>query len=486
MRVRVTDFLIYRWRYIVSYGFLIVCVGVVLFIASFYVPGELREAELTSSVQSGSLSIKSLSPSMVIDLPYHVLQRVIFNIFGVSTFTIKLPSLILGVGTVLGLFLLLSTWFRRNVAVFGTIIAVTSTQFLFLVQDGTPGIMHTFVAVWLLFAATYVTRQKLFGTLWKVITLVLIGTALYLPLGSYLVLAILTTSLFHPHIRHIIKRFSRLRFILAIVLGCIAITPLIYASILDPGVARTLLGIPDHSIDFWRNTTQVGTDISGFASQSTGALVRPLYSLSIVLLAGIGLYKLITYKYTARSYITMVWGALLIPLIILNPERVTETFPLAALLMSLGIATLISDWYKLFPRNPYARVAGLIPLTIVIIGIMSLSVLRYIGNYQYNSSILSFYSKDLTLLQRQLTNLKSTSSNTILYAGPSEAAFYTLVAHYDKRFSVDRSFTASNQIVIVAHDARTHIPPRTELKEIVTNSRATDGNRFYIYQTPSK
>ena len=329
MRVRVTDFLIYRWRYIVSYGFLIVCVGVVLFIASFYVPGELREAELTSSVQSGSLSIKSLSPSMVIDLPYHVLQRVIFNIFGVSTFTIKLPSLILGIGTVLGLFLLLSTWFRRNVAVFGTIIAVTSTQFLFLVQDGTPGIMHTFVAVWLLFAATYVTRQKLFGTLWKVITLVLIGTALYLPLGSYLVLAILTTSLFHPHIRHIIKRFSRLRFILAIVLGCIAITPLIYASILDPGVARTLLGIPDHSIDFWRNTTQVGTDIAGFASQSTSALVRPLYSLSIVLLAGIGLYKLITYKYTARSYITMVWGALLIPLIILNPGTYTSGVPYA-------------------------------------------------------------------------------------------------------------------------------------------------------------
>jgi hypothetical protein len=81
----------------------------VLFIAFMFVPGELRQGEVDSSIKSASLSLKSLSPDMVVDLPYHVLQRFSINLFGSTTAAIKLPSLVLALLTAIGFFFLVKT-----------------------------------------------------------------------------------------------------------------------------------------------------------------------------------------------------------------------------------------------------------------------------------------------------------------------------------------------------------------------------------------
>ena len=407
MRTQVTDYLIYRWRYALGYLFIMLTVAAVIAIASIYVPGALREGEIASSLQSGSLSVESLDPNMAVNLPYHVLQRLSFMLFGVTTLSIKLPSIVLGTLTVIGLFLLIRTWFRRNVAIIATVIAATSTQFLFLLQDGTPAITFSFLTVWLLFAATYVTRRKMFGTLWKVLTGILMASALYVPLGIYLVIAIMTTAIFHPHIRHLINHFSRPRLWIGVVLGSLSAAPAIYASILDKNVLFSLIGFPPTPLHMKDNLSQLALDFFGFSAHSTTYMIQPLYSLSLLLLIGVGIYKLLTYKYTARSYATLTLGLILVPLIILNPQHVTHLFPLGCLMIAMGIATLITDWYKLFPRNPYARVAGLIPLTILVLGTVYVSVTRYMNNYSYSPEILSHYSNDLRLVQREVAHAKA-------------------------------------------------------------------------------
>jgi len=109
MQSQVNDFLVYRWRYILSYAFVGLIIAAVVTIASMYVPGALRSGEMNSALQSGALSMESLDPLMVIDLPYHILQRLSFMAFGVSTISIKLPSIVLGLATILGLYLLVRT-----------------------------------------------------------------------------------------------------------------------------------------------------------------------------------------------------------------------------------------------------------------------------------------------------------------------------------------------------------------------------------------
>lgn len=311
------------------------------------------------------------------------------------------------------------------------------------------------------------------------------ATALYTPLGVYLIVAVLTTTFFHPHIRHLIRRFSRPRLWIGVALGVVSALPLIYASIVNPSVPLTLLGIPTGNLDIKLNLSTLLLDLFGFASVSTNYLLRPVYSLGLVLLIAIGVYKLLTYKYTARSYVTLTLGLMLVPLIILNPEHVTHLFALACLMIALGLATLITDWYKLFPRNPYARIAGLVPLSILVLGIVISGVLRYMNSYIYSPEVLAHYSNDLRLIQRNVATATKAKSSVTLVTSAKRLPFYALVAHYDKRFTATAQLPATiapGSTLILTHDAYHAAAFKHMPSLIVTNRFANNSDRLYIYK----
>ena len=484
MYERVTDFFIYKWRYPLGYALISALLILVVGIAIFTTPGGLRVGEMDAVVKSASLSVESLEPSMVINLPYHVLQRGIFMVFGVSTITIKLPSLILGLMTIVGVFFLTRIWFRRNVAVLTTILAATSTQFLFLIQDGTPAIMYTFIVIWLLLSGTLVTRNYAFNTFWKVFAGVLLASALYVPLGIYLVIAVIITAWLHPHIRYIVRHITRMRLILAVSLAAAFVTPVIYACIVDPTTLRTLLGINITHFALWQNIVEMWHAFAGFLSPVNSYLVLPLFSLGVVVLMTIGVYNLWRQRHTARGYVVFILGGLLLPFIFLDSTHVGNVFALAVILMGYGISYLISTWYRLFPRNPYARIAGLIPLTVLILGMVYSGIIRYTHNYTYNPDVLSYYSDDLRLLDGTLAKYPAKTSITVL-TSDNELAFYNVVAHYDTRFTATNS--PSTQVyLIVTHDAQPAAPKDIAVNTIVANARAVDADRFYIYKTSDK
>ena len=483
MRNQVTDYILYRRRFLLGYLFIFAVVTVMVVIASVYVPGGLREAEIASSLQSGKLSVESLEPPMVIDLPYHILQRVSFMLFGVSIVSIKLPSILLGIATAVGFFLLARTWFRRNVAIISTLLAVCSAQFLFLIQDGTSDIMYSFLTIWILFAATYVTRKKLFGTFWKVLTGALMATALYTPLGIYLVLAVLTTAFFHPHIRYTILRFSRPRLWIGVILGIVSIVPLVYASVIDKTVLFTLLGLPQGDLRIKDNLVEIASLLFGVFPDIDSHMMRPIYSLGLLLICAVGVYKLLTYKHTARSYITLSLSVLMLPLIVFNPDRITYLLPLILLFTALGIATLITDWYKLFPRNPYARIAGLVPLAVLVIGVAYTGVERYMYNYIYSPTVATHYSNDLRLFSRAVTRFEA--DKPVAVVAKSELPFYQLVAEHDSRFSVMSDMPVKGTR-IVSHLANKRVATAEQPSLIITNRLKDNADRFYIYKSVQK
>lgn len=482
----VTEYTLYAKRYLIGYLLVLALFVGILSIAAFYVPGALRHGEMDSALTSGALSMQSINPESVVNLPYYLLQRLSFMTLGVTPFSIKLPSIILGALTAIGIFVLTRTWFRRNVAVITTAIAISSTQFLFLLQDGTAAIIFSFITVWLLAACTFVTRSHLFTTFWKVVACVLMATALYIPLGIYLVLAIVITASLHPHIRYVIRRVARVRLTIAILLGLISVAPLIYAIIIKPSVALMLLGIPTEGLNLPASLLQAGQDLFGFFSTSNSYQLRPLYPLGTTLLILIGIYKLLTVKYTARSYTVLILGACLTILVAINPTHATALYPIAVLMIAMGIATLIVNWYKLFPRNPYARVAGLVPITVLVVGLVFSGLMRYMNNYTYNPNILSHYTTDLKLLDRSLTH-EAGAKKIQLVASARELPFYGLVAHYDTRFSVSTDIDPAATTVVVSREAQHGIrAPELPLATIVTSKKSSDSDRFYIYKTAVK
>jgi uncharacterized membrane protein len=481
----ITDYSLYRWRYILGYGFIGLVLLAVFAVAGLFVPGALSPGEMQAVIKSDaiSFSLASFEPAAIINLPYHLLQRISIEIFGLSQLSIKLPSLLLGLLSAVGMLLLLRTWFRRNVAVLTTVLVITTGQFLFVAQSGTESIIYIFWSIWLLVAAMMVSRGARGTGIWKIVLFGIAALSLYTPLSIYILLALVSAILLHPHLRYLVRRLPKPKLLIASFCALLLIAPLGYMIWLEPSIGLKLLGIPSGWPDFQANAFQLLKQYLDFFSPSSSVLMTPIYGLGSMILIVLGIIRLVTTKYTARSYITASWIILLLPVLIINPDFVSITFVPVVLLMAMGISTLLSNWYRLFPLNPYARIAGLIPLAVLIGGMVLSGVDRYMYGYLYDPRTAGNFSEDLRLLNTQLADKKR--GKTSIVVTEKEKDFYDVVARHNNDILVATAATPTSETTIITKAA--YIPnPTVEPWRIITDSTANDADRFFIYKSNTK
>lgn len=480
MKRNVKDYRLYRWRYGLGYLLGLSAVVTLMLLAALYVPGALRAEEQASVLNSSRLGFVNFDPINAIDLPYHLLQRASIALFGVSILSIKLPSVIIGGFAVVGIFLLIRTWFRTNTALITTLIGATSPLFLFATQDGTPMIYAITLSVWLLVVSTFVSRRCSPRLTWKVLFFILMSLNLYTPLGIYLNLAIISTIIFHPHIRHQTKTLSLERIILGSLAALIVLTPLIYSLSMQPELALTLLGIPSSLNGLGGNILNVLNQWFGYHADQSSAILAPMFSIGTSLVILFGVWRFVLIKYTARSYIIWLWTLILLPLIFLNPHYAVLIFPLALLMIAMGISSLFVQWYKLFPYNPYARVAGLLPMTLVVGGLMFSGAVRYATSYYYSADTVRHFSSDRRLLDEAIELAEATPQKPVRVLAPaSQRDFYQLIDKYEPRIILSNN-TEHNLPLIVHHD-RYQQNDDAPVERILTDRMRAEADRFYVY-----
>lgn len=489
MGKHITDYTLYRWRYVIGYTLISLMVIGLLVIAGLYIPGGLSQGEMKSVVTSDALSfsLSSFNAADIINLPYHLLQRASIELFGLSPLSIKLPSLILGLLSAVGMLLLLRMWFRQNVAVLTTILVITTGQFLFVAQSGTEGIIYIFWSVWLLVAAMMISRRVRFSWLWKMILFGAAALSLYTPLSIYILLALISAVALHPHLRYLVRRLSRKKLLIGTLFALALVAPLAYAIWRDSSIALTLLGIPGTWPDLQTNVWQLLKQYLDFISPNSGTLMTPIYGLGSMILIGLGIFRLATTKYTARSYITATWIILLLPVLVINPRFVSITFIPGVLLMAMGISTLLNNWYRLFPLNPYARLAGLVPLAVLIGGMVLTGLSRYGYGYLYNPETANNFSEDLRLVNKEMK--VADRGQTTIIASTEETAFYQTVARHNKDVAVmtaPLTVTLPSKTTIFTKKSYQLDTLLSQPSRIVTDSRTNDSDRFYIYKTDQK
>lgn len=486
MGTHITDYSLYRFRYMIGYGLIGLIILGVFLVAGLYIPGGITRAEMGSVVTSNAISFlpDSFEPTMVINMPYHLLQRTSIELFGLSNFSIKLPSLLLGLLSVAGMLVLLRMWFRQNVAVLTTVLVITTGQFLFVTQNGTESIIYIFWSIWLLVAAMMVSRRAREAWIWKIILFAVAALSLYTPLSIYILVALASAVALHPHLRYLVRRLVTPKLLIAGVCALLLLVPLAYAVWREPSIGFTLLGIPASWPDFQSNVIQLLRQYLDFQSLGSGVLMTPIYGLGSMILILIGIFRLVTTKYTARSYITVAWIILLFPVLIINPNFISITFVPVVLLMAMGISRLLSNWYRLFPLNPYARLAGLVPLVILVGGLVVSGVDRYMYGYLYNPQTVNSFSDDLRLMNTQLD--KTNRGKTALVVTQEEKPFYTVVARHHSNVTVlSMAQPALDTTIIVTRNA--HVPNQQYTPyRIVTDNTARDADRFYVYKTSVK
>ena len=208
-----------------------------------------------------------------------------------------------------------------------------------------------------------------------------------------------------------------------------------------------------------------------FWEPSTTALMTPVFGLGSVLLILIGIYRIIKTRETTRSYLIIFWIICLTPILIINPRFTSVLFVPSVLLLAAGLTSLISYWYRLFPLNPYARIAGLIPLIILVVTLIGSGLDRYIYGYHYDPSTAVNFSKDLKLIPKDTKNL---------VVADSELAFYKVVAKH--RDGLNVSTATTNNTFTATRAARGSVDPAYSIDRIITAPYSKDSDRLYIYK----
>lgn len=446
----IKELLLYRYRFGLGYGLYVIFVIVLLVVGIGRIPYGITENEMRSVVTSSELRPDSLLDISFVDAPYHFLQNISVHLFGLTDISIKLPSLIFALLSALALVVMLSRWFTPRIAIITGILVVTTTPFLGMGRLGVPLIMMTFWLSIILLSATRILHSAKHTMFWKFVLAFSVGLSLYTPLMIYPLVALAIAGLLHPHVRYTIRSVTPVRAVIAIIAFILALVPLGWTIYQQPGTVSQLLGLPQSipSTDqLLENTNYVIKSLIRFSSPIAAEIITPLFGVVTIIIAALGFLKSAAEWYSARSYMIGLWLLLTVPIILLNPYYLPAIFVVTTLLIAIGLDTLIRSWYQLFPRNPYARIAGLIPLTVLIATVAFTNAGRYFYGYLYAPQIDAFHT-ELNATHQALRLPGTKDRDVTLITTPETEAFYSILKWRYPKLTVTSQASSSSAVIV--------------------------------------
>lgn len=458
----------YRWRYWISYGLIALSViGAVLF-AWLLMPEGISNSEEASIVAASSLPLNELWHTASPNVPFHLLQHASLSALGSTLLGVKLPALILGLLTAIGMIFLLRRWFTPGIAILASIITIATGQFLFLMQQGSPAILYLFWPTLLLLFATLIANKARFGMAWKILLAITAALSLYTPLSIYVLIALLSAIGLHPHLRYTIRKIPKIQIAGGFALSALLLIPLLLTVIKHPSIGLTLLGIPSEFPNLLSNIQNIVNQYFGFMSLGNRSILLPVFGLSSLLLIIFGLYRIVRTNQTVQSYVILSWLIMLLPVLIINPIYISIMFVPMLLLLASGLEGILRRWYDLFPLNPYARVAGLIPLIILVGSMVLFGLERFAYGYRYAPDIARNFSNDISIIP----------DTPKLVVADNEQEFYKAVATYRDDLTITTEYPMDGEYATTAAARNKESTPSS----IVTTGRTDEAARFYVYK----
>ena len=365
----------------------------------------LSEAEMASATSSYALNIDSPLNGDLVDLPYRVLQKISILVFGLTLYAIKLPSVIIGLILGLLLIMLLNRWFKNNVSLLASCLVILSTPFLFLAGSGTPLIMVVFWPTLLLWLGSKIHGEKKPRPIYSFFFAIALLLAIFTPYMIYFALFCVLFVFSQPHLRFIVKSLPKVPLTLVGLLIVGGIVALAMNVINHPDVIMELLFAKDFEFgEFFPNIANGVQPLMAWHDGVKSVFLAPLISLPGLALALIGLFSTTKGFFASRNSIATLLIVFTFIITGFNPDMIIFFILPFAILVAHGLKYLLEKWYGLFPENPYARIAAIVPLTILFAIMLIPSSLQYIYGYRYNPNIANEFRYDLAILRKNLTN----------------------------------------------------------------------------------
>ena len=409
----------------------------------------------------------------MINLPYRILQKTSIAIFGLSSYSIKLPSILIGLLLGVLLILLLNRWFKTNVSLLTSCLIVLSTPFLFLAGSGTPLIMLVFWPTLLLWLGSKIQGEKRPNPMYSFVFSIAMLLSIFTPYMVYFAVFCVLFVLFQPHLRFIIRSLPKLPLIMVLLLIIASFVLLGFNVAHHPAALMELFFVKDYQINsFFGNIASGFSMLFSWHASIESVFLTPLISLPIFALALIGLFSTTKGFFASRNSIASL--LILFGLIITGfyPDAIIFMLLPISILVAHGVKYLLLKWYGLFPENPYARISALFPLT-VLFGLMIVpQLLHYMYGYRYNPNVSSEFSDEISVIQNNLHDGYLVVS--------SNYTFYKILENKSDIKVLDgfSNLPDSDQIAVLGPETP---PDAFSLSRIITSPKKDNSDIIYLY-----
>lgn len=471
-KITISKLFLYRYRFIIGYAVLALAFMILLFSLPLYAQKGLSQAEIESATSSYYLGKNGILNGDLVNFPYRILQKYSIVFFGLSAFSIKLPSIIIGLLLGILIILLLNRWFKNNVSLLASTLIVLSTPFLFLAGSGTPLIMLVFWPTLLLWIGSKIQGEKRPKPLYSFIFAIALFFAIFTPYMVYFAIFCVIFVSVQPHLRFIVKNLPKLPLIivaLIILAGFIVFGISIYN---HPNTIMELLFTKDFEIGhFFSNIVEGFAPVFSWHNSVEGVFLSPLISLPTFVLALIGLFSTARGFFASRNSIASILIVFTIIITGFNPQAVIFFIIPFSILIAHGIKYLLEKWYGLFPENPYARIFALFPLTVLFAIVIIPGLLQYIYGYRYNPSVADYFTENLNVIHENLHD------ETLLVS--ENIDFYRILEAKTKIKVIDSMDDSLSRIAILNNSEIR--PEKFSLERIITSPRKDNSDIIYLY-----
>lgn len=470
-KIIISKLFLYKYRFVIGYVVLGIAFLVLLFTLPNFAQNGLSEAEMESATSSYYLGKDGLLNGDLVDAPYRILQKISIMIFGLSTYSVKLPSIIIGLLLGLLLILLLNRWFKSNVSLLASCLIVLSTPFLFLAGNGTPLVMLVFWPTLLLWLGSKIQGEKRPKPSYCFLFAIAMLLSIFTPYMIYFAVFCVIFVLAQPHLRFVIKDLPKLPFALVCIIILAGFVALGISIANHHETIMELLFAKDFEAgQFFGNIATGLAPVFSWHNSLENVFLSPLISLPTFALVLIGLFSTTKGFFASRNSIASVLILFCLIITGFNPQAVVFFILPFSILIAHGLKYLLEKWYGLFPENPYARISALIPLTILFALMIIPGLLQYIYGYRYNPNVADEFSDTLNVVQGNLTN-----EHLLVH---DHFEFYKILENKSDIVVTDEIDDADTMAVLGKPDTT---PENYTLSRIITSPRRNNSDIIYLY-----
>lgn len=315
--------------------------------------------ELAAYHQADSIRSIAANP---LDAPYKLLVYAGMKAGHHSLIVTRLAAACLAIGVSFVFFVVARYWLGYRVALLTTLLFITSGGLLHIARLGSPLILQAGILV-LLAAKIWWDRTKRSAGQ-NMVLIALLATLLYIPGMIWFI--VLASVVMRRRLVAASRSASWVQKGVSVLLILLIAAPLIRAAILQPTLIQVWAGFPASFGAIASIIRQLGEAVMAIGVRATGPadlwlIHAPLLNVIELVLCGLGIY--ITLRRAPRRRAVFIASAVVIAIVLFGLSgQVALGFmlPLIYLCIGAGLQELLRQWFSVFPRNPFARIWGVL------------------------------------------------------------------------------------------------------------------------------